>query len=122
MMPKTRVSPAASRNNSSPNCIPFRHCSMNRSMTWKSWPKSDISDFGWGGELGRACGASSPFHRALVVELVLAVLDDGGNGLEREIAAGVLDHLLQIEILDRKMVVAVLVGATHRCIVRLAHF
>src|SRR3974377_2558575 len=64
---------------------------------------------------------ASPFHRASVVELVLAVLDDGGDGLEREIAAGVLDYVLQIEILDREMVVSVLVGTAHRRIIRLAH-
>ena len=33
-----------------------------------------------------AASPISPLHRALVVELVLAVLDDGGNGLERQIA------------------------------------
>src|SRR5919108_593273 len=32
MMPKIKVSPAASRNSSSPNCKPFRHCSMNSNM------------------------------------------------------------------------------------------
>ena len=33
----------------------------------------------------------------------------------------VLDHVLQIEILDREVVVAVLVGAAHRLVVGLAH-
>src|ERR1043166_9672463 len=35
MMPNTRVSPAASRNSSSPNCRPLRHCSMKSSMVAK---------------------------------------------------------------------------------------
>ena len=63
-----------------------------------------------------------PLHRALVVELVLAVLDDGGDGLEREVAVSVLDHVLQIEILYREVVVAVFVRPAHGGIVGLAHF
>src|SRR5215208_8136371 len=55
----------------------------------------------------------SPLHRALDVEFVLAVLDDGGDGLERQVAFCILDHVLQIEILNRKVVVAVLVRTPH---------
>src|SRR6266550_2515814 len=32
MIPNTSVSPAASRNSSSPNCKPLRHCSRKRSI------------------------------------------------------------------------------------------
>src|SRR4051794_23790765 len=64
---------------------------------------------------------ASPLHRALVVEIVLAVLDDGGDGLEREIALGVLDHVLQVEVLDREVVVAVLVGSAHGGVAGFAH-
>src|SRR5262249_50923660 len=63
---------------------------------------------------------SSPFHGTFVVEAVLTVLDDGRDGLEPQGAVGVLHRLLQIEILDREMVVAVLVGAAHGGVVRLA--
>src|SRR5262245_21939737 len=46
-------------------------------------------------------------HRALVVEGVLIVLDDHGDSLEREGPVSRFDHVLQIEILDREMVVAI---------------
>src|SRR3984885_12952020 len=46
-------------------------------------------------------------HRAFVVEAILAVLDDGRDGFQRELAVGVLHHVLQIEILDRDVIVAV---------------
>src|ERR1700730_6302880 len=54
MMPNTSVRPAASRNNSSPNCNPFRNCSTTSSMkalggiehrTAKHVPKELV---GWG--------------------------------------------------------------------------
>src|SRR3984893_14827867 len=64
--------------------------------------------------------AGSLLHRTFVVMLVLAVLDDGGDSLEGEHAVAVLDHVLQIEILDREVVVAVLVRAAHRRVSRLA--
>src|ERR1700722_14114165 len=51
------------------------------------------------------------FHRAFVVEVILIVLDDASDGLERERAIGILHHILQIEILDRDVVVAVFEGA-----------
>src|SRR5258708_29602090 len=52
-------------------------------------------------------------HAALVVEDVLIVLDDRGDGLERESPIGPFDHVLQIEVLDREMVVAVAERAAH---------
>jgi hypothetical protein len=53
-------------------------------------------------------------HRAFVVEAVLVVLDDGGDGLQRQRAVGVLDHVLQIEVLDRDVIVAVFERAAQR--------
>src|SRR5262245_63189790 len=60
-------------------------------------------------------------HRTLVVEDVLIVLDDHGNGLERERPVSCFDHVLQIEILDREMVVAIAERAANRREVSLFH-
>src|SRR5437773_6691339 len=60
-------------------------------------------------------------HRAFVVEAVLVVLDNGGDRLQRELAVGILDHVLQIEILNRDVVVAVFVRTAHRFEVHLLH-
>src|SRR6266852_2214662 len=153
MMPNTSVSPAASRNSSSPNCRPFRHCSTKSSMSrglgkqpslsscpglagastpWiterrKTWMAGTSPAMTWRGRpyhpssVVSLPSSDSPLHRALVVEPVLAVLDDGGHGLEGEIAFRVLHHVLKIEILDREVVVAVLVGTAHRGVIGLAH-
>src|SRR5689334_22070283 len=48
----------------------------------------------------------SLLHRTLVMEAILAVLDDRGHGLQRQLAVGALDNFLEIKILDRKLVVA----------------
>src|SRR5262245_20427923 len=112
MIPKTSVSPAARRKSSSPNCRPFRHCSRKRSMGF-GWQRSDDGAQKNGGQSLSCppsfvlCRLTSPLHRALVVELVLAVLDDGRDSLERQVAVRVLHHVLEIEILDREVVVAV---------------
>src|SRR5689334_19574455 len=60
-------------------------------------------------------------HRAFVVEAVLIVLDDGGDRLQRELTLGVLDHVLQVEILDRDVVVAVFERPAQRLEVGLLH-
>src|ERR1700746_2878376 len=65
--------------------------------------------------------ARSPLHWTLVVKLILTVLDDRGDGLEGEVAFRVLHHILQVEVLNRTLVVAVLVGTAHRGVVGLAH-
>src|SRR5438105_10016588 len=146
MIPNTSVSPAASRNSRRPNCRPLRHCSRKRSMAvvrlvrrrvataqnvarpadrWRTTAKyigANRENFAALPLVSLCAVQFSPLHRALVVELVLAVPHDGGDGLEREIALGVLDHILQIEILDREVIVAVFVGAAHRGVVGLAHF
>ncbi len=60
------------------------------------------------------CGASTLFHRALVVEKILIVLQDGGHCLENDVAVRILDRHLQVEILDRDVIVAEFDGAPHR--------
>src|SRR5205823_9717220 len=60
-------------------------------------------------------------HRALVMEAVLIVLDDGGHRFQRKLALGVLDHVLQVEILDRDVVVAIFEGSAHRLEAGLLH-
>src|SRR5882724_5411180 len=65
--------------------------------------------------------AASPLHRALVVKLVLAVLDDGRDCFQRQVAFGVLYYVLQVEVLDREVVVAVLVRPAHGLVIGLAH-
>src|SRR6476646_7072846 len=115
MMPNTSVSPAASRNSSRPNCRPFRHCSMNSVMT-RSLSRLRAPPQANGGS-APAPPPSRPragsLHRAFVVELILAVLDDGGDGLEHVVVA-LFHHVLQIEVLDRDVVVAELESAAHR--------
>src|ERR1700716_1977640 len=53
-------------------------------------------------------------HRTFVVKAVMVVLDDGGDGFQRELAVGILHHVLPIEILDRDVVVAVFERAAQR--------
>src|SRR6478672_3944736 len=121
MMPKTSVRPAASRNSSSPNCRPFRHCSINNSIGLRRTMDGPLGpSFLPPPVLRPAPLARSPLHRTLVVKLILTVLDDRGDGLEGEVAFRVLHHILQVKVLNRKMVVAVLVGTAHRCVVGLA--
>src|SRR4051812_7755039 len=104
MMPNTSVSPAASRNSSSPNCSPFRNCSTTSSMS----PTTARNKTAAAHERRRCSRRFSRLlHRTFVVEAVLVVLDDGGDGFQRELAFGVLHHVLQIEVLDRDVVVAV---------------
>ena len=55
----------------------------------------------------------SSLHRALVVELVLVVLDDGRNRLQHVFVA-MLYRFLQIEALNGNVVVAVFEVAAHR--------
>src|SRR5262249_26313059 len=64
---------------------------------------------------------NSSLHRTLVMEAVLIVLDDRGDGLEHRRAVGSFDDVLQIEILDREVVVAVAERATNRRKVGLLH-
>src|SRR5713226_3264918 len=105
MMPNTSVSPAASRNSSSPNCSPFRHCSTKSSIgsrrtedVWRTAEdgrREDRSESVQSFALlirppsSVARRLTSPLHRALGVEVVLAVLDDRLHGLERQVALGV---------------------------------
>ncbi len=61
-------------------------------------------------------------HRALVVEAILIVLDDGGHRLQRQRSICILDHVLQVEILDRDVVIAVFERAAQRFEIGLFHF
>src|SRR5262249_53326950 len=124
MMPNTSVRPAASRNSSSPNCKPFRHCSVISSIEWSGWcpARGQRTAKGNLSVLSAVRGRSrSLLHRALVVKIILAVLDDGRRRLERQVAVRILHHVLQVEVLDRNVIVAVLVRPAHRGVVRLAH-
>src|SRR5262245_9849146 len=118
MMPNTSVNPAASRNSSRPNCSPLSSCSTTTSMDPKALicsPKKAAAAQGHcrllllgassHARLLNAAGDHTPekpilLHRALFVEAVLVVLDDGGDRFQHELALGVLDHVLQVEILD----------------------
>src|ERR1041385_6230725 len=111
MMPNTSVSPAASKNSSRPNCSPFRNCSTISSMS----PPQRRNKTAAARKRHRCSRRfSRSLHRAFVVEAILVVLDDGGDGFQRKLAVGVLDHVLQIEILDRDVVLAVFERAAHR--------
>src|SRR5262249_45574112 len=114
MMPKIRVNPAATRNSSSPSCTPLRPCSIKSSMARP--PNTG------GGRTPPPASAAAflPAHRALLVIAVLVVVDDLRDRAQRVLALRVLDRLLQIEALDREVVVAVAVRAAHRGVARLA--
>src|SRR5262249_1300573 len=121
MMPNTSVRPAASRNSSSPNCKPFRHCSTISSIEWSGWCPARGQRTAKGRLPSSSAVRSRSLHRALVVKIILAVLDDGRRRLERQVAVRILHHVLQVEVLDRNVIVAVLVRPAHRGVVRLAH-
>src|SRR6266700_6619112 len=78
---------------------------------------------GGSGESGCRYIWSAPksLHRTFVGEAILAALDDGGDGFQRELTVGVLHHVLQIEILDRDVVVAELERAAHRLEIGFLH-
>src|SRR4249919_3021424 len=117
MMPKISVSPAATRS-SSPSCTPLRPCSIKSTMArspntggWSEAPQLSA----------RLVRGALPFHRALLVIAILVVLDDPGDGAQRVLALRVLGGLLQVEALDREMIVAVAIRPAHRGVARLAH-
>src|SRR5215207_11771093 len=62
-----------------------------------------------------------PLHSATIVIAVLMVLHRHRHGLEGNGTIAGLDRLLEIEILDREVVVAIFVGTPHRGEIRLAH-
>src|SRR5579884_3369963 len=51
-------------------------------------------------------------HRTLIVESILVVLDDQRDGVERVAAVRVLGGVLQVEILNRNVVIAISERAT----------
>src|SRR4051795_1372332 len=136
MMPNTSVSPAASRNSSRPNCNPFKNCSTTTSMDlYRAETKQRQRERAAAYFIGHMTFSQTAhiiwqimrrqkptlLHRALVVEAVLVVLDDGGHRFQRELALGILDHVLEVEILHRDVVVAVFVRAADRLEVHLLH-
>src|SRR6185369_9292501 len=44
-------------------------------------------------------------HLAFVVETVLVILDDGGDRFQRQLTIGIFHHVLQIEVLDRDVII-----------------
>src|SRR4026208_2035142 len=104
MIPNTSVNPAASMNSSRPNCGPLRRSAMNGAVP-PILPTFAIEN----GGSARApppsftAPASVRRHLAFRVMAVLEVLDDRGGCLQHELVA-VLDHILQIEVLDRNVV------------------
>ena len=69
----------------------------------------------------RQLQAARYFIGQLVVEAVLDVLEMVGDGVEDIVALRILHDVLQIEVLDRDMVVAELEVAAHRLEVGLLH-
>ena len=69
----------------------------------------------------QAAAAASDGHRAFVVEVVLIVLDDGRDSLERKLAIWVFHHIDKIEVLDRDMVVTISERTTDGFEIRLFH-
>src|SRR4051794_37100147 len=103
MIPNTSVNPAANKNSSRPNCNPFRNCSMTSSMG-----TLDRAEIRAKGKQRRRlapppywAGRRRSLHRALIMETILVILYNGSYGFERELAFGILDDILQIEILNR---------------------
>src|ERR1700722_4749063 len=141
MMPKTSVSPAANRKSSMPSWMPLRHCSRKYSIgiAIASPPPGRGRDAI--NTAQRLCATAKArcrpfvsshfgslpdhallpqFDLATVVERVLIVLEDGGHGLEHVVVA-LFHQILQVEILDRNMVVAELEVAAQRLEVGLFH-
>src|SRR5262245_37818595 len=131
MMPKIRVSPAASRNSSMPNWMPLRHCSIRYNIVGPFPPRTlaKIDPVGCrmallsclanqamadrakqDGRSRRFCrfaactrARSSVRHFALLPVLVLIVLHNRRGGLQTVFVA-VLHRLLKIEVLDWDMI------------------
>src|SRR5258708_37194207 len=90
IMANTSVNPAASKNSSRPNCNPFRNCSTTSSMdTLREAERHDDERHGTERKIAaarerRRCVGQDPrsLHRTFVVEAVLVVLDDGGDGFQ----------------------------------------
>src|SRR5260370_7969088 len=100
-MPKTSVSPAASKNNSSPNCRPFRHCSINSSIGFGRRTTNGqfqplffclLLLLSFAPLPSAFARPPSPLHRALVSELILPVLDVLATGLAAQPPFRVLHH------------------------------
>src|SRR6185369_7766511 len=105
MMPKISVRPAANRNSNSPSCRPFRHCSKKSSMVGSPRVIGTAQRDGGADDAAAVPRAMRSLHRALARLRVLPVLDGGLDGLERQHAVGILHRFLNVEVLDRELVV-----------------
>src|SRR6185312_15200878 len=115
MMPKTSVSPAASKNSSKPNCRPLRHCSMNsvivppgeglsRDYTRK-WRQRTLPPF--------SHRVSRLLHRTLRSVRVRLIFLGGRRGLLR-VGLALFHHRLHVVVLRRIVVGAEFEAAAHR--------
>src|SRR5258708_1811824 len=121
MMPKVSVRPAASRNISRPSCTPFSIWSSRYSIGSRFQTKRErvaALPFPVG---PRAKIVVASLHRAFFSERIHRILYGRGDRLDRHHAAGILDRFLDVEILDREVVVAVLEAAAQRLEVGLLH-
>src|SRR5688572_10802361 len=102
MMPKTSVSPAASRNSRTPSCRPFSACVTSSPVSTRRYR------LGPPGGQGRPGGwpARPSFHLALLVVRVGAVRERRGDGLQVHAALLVLVRLEDMQVVDREVVVA----------------
>ena len=129
------VSPAASRNSSMPNCRPFRHCSMRYSIG-SSAPRRRTSQARWARPAATSkIGGSAALLRRPSVAAQPITTSSGTcraylSWLSSTIVATVLSarcpsasftDVLQVEVLDRDVVVAELEVAAHRLEVGLLH-
>src|SRR5215212_5839862 len=94
--PKTRVSPAATRNSSTPNCRPFSACTSRRPVL-----------------MPRSVPPPPSAHAALGRPGVHVVLQHLAHGLGLELAVRTLRHAAQPEVLHRVVVGAEAEIATH---------
>src|SRR5205085_723492 len=110
MMPKTRVSPAASRNSSTPYCSPFKAWTAKRLHVMRSPACSRA-------RLSRRARDAMLLHLAFGMVGVLRVRHGNSQGLVRvAVLVAVLDDFKSVEILDRHMVVIEFEFSLHRLV------
>src|SRR2546429_2197310 len=97
MMPKTSVSPAASRNSISPNCRPFSDCSRTRIAGIRNRGQSPISNWA-------LTPISGLLHAAVFEPEVLVLLEDGADLAVDDAPVLVLDEFAHVVVLDRRAI------------------
>src|SRR6266702_2765246 len=108
MIPNTSVSPAASRNRSSPNCRPFRHCSRKRRST-RYYPR-DIYVFDGPPESDDQCGTALVPKKSSVCMPVLGPCAFATHG---HLPAGLLHLATQLLFSSEMMVSQRVTKADH---------